>query len=41
MFRMHINLIPLELMQKHSVGYINLWDRYGEITEEFYDCILE
>jgi len=41
MFRMHVNFIPLELMQRHNVGFLNLWDRHGEISDEFFDCILE
>ena len=41
LIKMHYNFIPLEVMERNSCDYINLWDRHGVVSEEFYDCILE
>ena len=41
LIKLHYNFIPLDVMEKNSCNYINLWDRHGMVSEEFYDCILE
>ncbi len=41
LIKMHYNFIPLEVMERNACEYINLWDRHGVVSEEFYDCILE
>ena len=39
--KLNINQIPVTLVNKYGASFINLWDRHGNIQDQFYDCILE
>jgi len=41
LFKMGINMLPKDLVKKYNLSGINLWDKHGEVSENFYDCILE
>ena len=41
MIRNHHNMVPMSLVEKNNCSYSDLWDRHGEVKEEFYDCVLE
>ena len=41
MIKLNYNMIPYSIVEKHGCSYIDLWDRHGNVKEEFYDCILE
>lgn len=39
--RMDINLLPKDLIEKHAGSYALMFDRRGDVSEGFYDIILE
>jgi hypothetical protein len=41
LYRVHVNMLPLSIMEKNGCTGLNMWDRHGTILQEFYDCILE
>jgi NADH dehydrogenase [ubiquinone] 1 alpha subcomplex assembly factor 6 len=41
LLKMNINQIPDDLICKYGASMINLWDRHGNIKDQFFDCILE
>jgi hypothetical protein len=41
LFRLNINMIPLNVIDKLGAHSFNLWDRHGSVSDEFYDAILE
>jgi len=41
LMKIHVNQIPSDIVYKYGASMITLWDRHGQIKDQFYDCILE
>jgi NADH dehydrogenase [ubiquinone] 1 alpha subcomplex assembly factor 6 len=41
LIKVNVNQIPSDLVYKHGASMITLWDRHGQIKDQFFDCILE
>jgi phytoene/squalene synthetase len=41
LIKMNINQIPVDLINKNGASIISLWDRHGNIKDNFFDCVLE
>lgn len=41
MIRLNYNMIPLSIVEKNGASFGDLWDRHGNVKDQFYDCILE
>lgn len=39
--RMNVNQLPVDLVHKYGASMINLWDRHGNVKDQFYDVVLE
>lgn len=39
--RMDVNLLPNDLMAKHSINQLEISNRYGQMKEEYFDAVLE
>lgn len=41
MLKLNYNMIPYSIVQKNGCDYMDLWDRHGNVKEQFYDCVSE